>query len=79
MNSGVFPDKWKTAKVKTLYKKGDRYDMLNCRPISIISAFDKLLERYMYNRIIYFHKKTRFLQNLEMVLRKENLFSHLLK
>ena len=33
LNSGVFPDEWKTAKVKSLYKKGDRYDMQNCRPI----------------------------------------------
>jgi hypothetical protein len=79
MNSVVFPDKWKIAKVKPLYKKGDRYDMLNCRPISIISAFAKLLKRFMYNKIIYFHKKTRLLQKLEMVLRKEKLFNHLLK
>jgi hypothetical protein len=36
LNSGVFPDEWKTAKVKSLYKKGDRYDVQNCRPILII-------------------------------------------
>jgi hypothetical protein len=39
MNSGVFPDEWKTAKVKSLYKKGDRYDMQNCRPILIICLY----------------------------------------
>jgi hypothetical protein len=33
LNSVVFPDEWKTAKVKPLYKKGDGYDMLNFRPI----------------------------------------------
>jgi hypothetical protein len=27
LNSGVFPDAWKTAKVKPLYKKGNKYDM----------------------------------------------------
>jgi len=43
MNSGVFQDKWKTAKVKPLCKKGDRYDMLNYRPISVIYVFAKLL------------------------------------
>jgi hypothetical protein len=43
LNSGVFQDKWKTAKVKPLHKKGDRYDMLNYRPISVISVFAKLL------------------------------------
>ena len=54
LNSGVFRDEWKTAEVKLLYKKGDSYDMLNYRPISIIPVFAKLLERLMYNRIISF-------------------------
>jgi len=54
LNSGVFPDIWKTAKVKPLYKKRDNCDMKNYRPISVISVFAKLLERLMYNRIISF-------------------------
>jgi hypothetical protein len=44
LNSGVFPDLWKTAKVKPLHKKRDKYHMHNYRPISIISVFAKLLE-----------------------------------
>jgi hypothetical protein len=44
LNSGVFPDVWKTAKVKPLYKNGGKYDMCNYRPISIILVFAKLLE-----------------------------------
>jgi hypothetical protein len=60
-NSGVFPDEWKTVKVKPLYKKGNRHDMNNYRPISIISVFAKLLERAMYNRLIsFFHKYNIF-------------------
>jgi hypothetical protein len=67
LNSGVFPDEWKTAKIKPLYIKGDRYDMQNYRPISVIPVFAKLLERLMYNRIISFCIRTRFLQKLNMV------------
>jgi len=51
LNSGIFPDIWKTAEVKSLYKKGDKYDMKNYTPISIITVFAKLLERLMYDRI----------------------------
>jgi len=54
LNSGVFPNVWKTAKVKPLNKKGEKYDMRNYRPILIIPVFAKLLERLMYNRIISF-------------------------
>jgi len=61
LSSGVFPDEWKTVKVTPLYKKGDRHDMNNYRPISIISVFSKLLERAMYNRLIsFFHKYNIF-------------------
>ena len=33
LQSGVFPDEWKLAKVKPLYEKGDMYDIQNYRPI----------------------------------------------
>jgi hypothetical protein len=52
LNSCVFPNEWKIAKVKPFYKKGDRYDIQNYRPISIISVSAKLLERLMFNRLI---------------------------
>jgi hypothetical protein len=61
LNSGVFPDVWKTVKVIPLYKKRDRHDMNNYRPISNISVFAKLLGRVMYNRLIsFFHKNNIF-------------------
>jgi hypothetical protein len=61
LNSGVFPNEWKMAKVKPLYKKGDRYDIKNYRPISLISVFAKLLERLVFNvdktEVMLFHNK----------------------
>jgi hypothetical protein len=33
LRSGVFPDEQKRAKVKPLYKKADRYNIQNYRPI----------------------------------------------
>jgi hypothetical protein len=48
LRSGVFPDEWKLAKVKPLYKKGDRYNIQNYRPISIISVFAKLNGRLYF-------------------------------
>jgi hypothetical protein len=44
LKSGVFPDLWKTAEVKPLHKKGEKSDMHNCRPISIVPVFAELLE-----------------------------------
>ena len=55
--TGVFPDKWKLAKVKPLHKKGDKQNIKNYRPISILLVFSNILEKLMFNRI------TAFLEN----------------
>ena len=34
--TGVFPDEWKCSKVIPLYKQGERADMNNYHPISVI-------------------------------------------
>jgi hypothetical protein len=43
--SGNFPDHLKYAVVKPLFKKGDKSKISNCRPISILSSFSKVLEK----------------------------------
>jgi len=65
LNSGVFPDIWKTTKVKPLYKKGYKYEMKNYRPVSIIPVFTKLLERLIYNRIISFLYENKILSEAQ--------------
>ena len=37
LNSGVFSNEWKIAKLKRLCKKGAMYDIQYCRPISLLS------------------------------------------
>ena len=39
INSGTFPEKFKVARVKPLYKKGDIYSIQNYRPISVLPVF----------------------------------------
>jgi len=72
LNSGVFPDEWKTAKlkVKPLYIKRDKYVFWNYRPIWIIPVFTKLLERLMYNRIIFFLYENKILSEAQNGFRK---------
>jgi len=48
----------KKAKVIPLFKKKDKHDMQNYRPISILSVFSKPLEKLMHNRLLLFLKKT---------------------
>ena len=45
---GVFPEKLKLAKVSPVFKKGNKSDMNNYRPISVLSVISKILERLVY-------------------------------
>lgn len=44
LSSGVFPDLWKKAKVIPIYKSGQKDNIKNYRPISILSTFAKVFE-----------------------------------
>ena len=42
IDTGLFPSQWKMAKVFLLYKKDDRTDAQNYRPISVLPAISKI-------------------------------------
>jgi len=47
LQSGIFRDQLKIAKVVPVHKKGDKRDIQNYRPIALLSFFSKLLEILM--------------------------------
>ena len=51
LSNGIVPDKLKLAKVIPVFKKGDPKCVANYRPISLLSIFNKLLEKIMYVRL----------------------------
>ena len=51
ISQGIFPDDWKCAKVTPLFKQGDRDDLNNYRPISVISVMAKVFERIVYDQL----------------------------
>ena len=62
---GVFPDRWKIAKVTPLFKSGERDDINNCRPVSVLPVLSKILERHVHihlyeyfnvNNLLYAHQ-----------------------
>ena len=50
--SGIFPNELKIARVVPLFKSGDPQHFSNHRPASILPIFSKILERFVYNRIL---------------------------
>ena len=48
---GKFPDQLKKADVSPVFKKGNRNDKTNYRPVSILPSLSKIYERLIYNQI----------------------------
>ena len=53
-STGVFPEVWKIAKVIPLHKGGSTEELNNFRPISLLSIFDKIIEKLMHSRLYAF-------------------------
>jgi len=45
-----FPDKCKIAKLKPLFKKGDKTNPKNFRPISLLPLISKVLEKVIHDQ-----------------------------
>lgn len=57
LSSGIYPDSLKFASIQPIFKKGDRGDIQNYRPISLMSVFSKFFEVTMYSRLVGFFKE----------------------
>jgi len=52
LNTGTFPDRFKYAIIKPIFKKGDDQDITNYRPISLLTSFSKVIEKLIYARLL---------------------------
>ena len=61
--TGCVPDALKIAKVYPVYKCGDKSNICNYRPISVLPSFSKIYEKLVYNRLIDYLEKHSILNN----------------
>ena len=68
----------KTAKVILIFKKGDDFILGNYRPLSLLSVFDKLLEKIIYRRLNSFLDKFKILCKYQFRFRTNHSTFHAL-
>jgi len=78
LSLGQVPDKFKTAKVLPIFKKGDPADPSNYRPISLLSIFEKILEKIVYIRISQFLNRSNFFYKYQFGFRSNHSTSQAL-
>ena len=52
LQTGIVPDIWERGNIVALYKKGDKSNPGNYRPVSLSSVVCKLMERLVRNEIV---------------------------
>lgn len=60
-STGIFPEQLKLAHIKAIYKKGDRAEEKNYRPVSLLSNVNKVFEKILYSRLISFIERNAIL------------------
>lgn len=69
-NTGIYPDSFKEAIVLPVFKSGNKKSMNNYRPISILTIFNKIVEKVLHNRISKFLNKHNLLNIRQYGFRK---------
>ena len=72
LKKGIVPKEFKLAKVTPIFKSGDPKVICNYRPISLLSIFDKLLERLVCNRLTDFLNRYNILYDYQFGFRKKH-------
>ena len=69
-STGIFPEGLKYSIIKRLYKKGDRTDLPNYRPMSILTSFSKVLEKVLYKQLMEYLNNNNILFTHQFGFRK---------
>ena len=52
LDSGKIPEDWKFAEVTAIFKKGNKTDPGNCRPVSLTCICCKIMEQFVRDSIV---------------------------
>ena len=65
INTGRVPSDWKQANVSPIFKKGERYNAANYRPVSLTCICSKLLEHIVTKHLVSHLEENNILYNLQ--------------
>ncbi len=70
INTGIFPDKLKIAKIVPIYKKDDETQFTNYRPISLLPVISKIFEKIIFKQLYQFFLDNKLLYNSQYGFRE---------
>ena len=71
LTSGSFPSEWKKGNIVPIHKKNDIGNLINHRPVSLLSICGKIYERLIFKEMFrFFFWKTNLLHSTSLVLNR---------
>ncbi|CAK1602560.1 unnamed protein product [Parnassius mnemosyne] len=70
INTKIFPDPWKLAKIKPIPKSPNVQEINNLRPISILPTLSKILERVVCSQLTRYLKDNHILPEIQSGFRR---------
>ena len=77
-SSEIVPDQFKAAKIIPVYKKNSALCVSRYHPISLLSVFNKILEKLMYKRAVSYLDKLLIITDNQFGFLSKHSTSHVL-
>ena len=61
LSTGTFPTRLKFSQVFPIFKKGNKTEMSDCKPVSLLTPFSKIFEKVIYNRLLQHTKENNII------------------
>lgn len=72
IRNGIVPDLFKTSCITPIFKSGDMTDPCNYRPIAVLPALNKILERVIYDQLMKFLDHHKIIHHHQFGFRKNH-------
>ena len=63
--TGIYPTEWKMARVTPVFKKGEKSDLNDYRPISVIPVVSKVFEKIVYDQLYQYLNDNQLLSSCQ--------------
>ena len=70
------PQCMKIAQISSFFKKGDRINPENYRPISLLTCVSNFFEKLLYKRMVYFFQKNKLFSPIQFGFRSKRLCTY---
>ena len=79
IESGIFPTECKMANVVPIYKRDDKQNVENYRPVSLLPTLGKILERLICNQMYSFFIENDFFFSIIITMYIDSVVTNILK